>query len=106
MSIEEIQEVLQAFKEGKPLQYKGITSKWEDSNMNLTSLLTWLSHGKMIRIAPPKPRSIWANEYKNWDNSATYLSNTIYLSESDALREVTPTNPKFVRSVEFVEKMD
>lgn len=50
-TVDEMKNILQAFKEGKPLQVRGITSNWQDSILTLPNLLHWMSLGKDVRIA-------------------------------------------------------
>ncbi len=103
MNVDAIQEVLQAFKEDKPLEAKGITSKWEDfTGVSLPSLMHWLSSGKLVRVAPPKPREIWKAEY--------VISGETKLSGDYPSKEVATENwgrsAAFTRAVKFVEVLE
>ena len=68
----------------------------------LSSLMQWLIQGMQVREAPPKPRSIWAAEYRI--NGMVAIAGS-YISEAHC-HSVLGSEPSFIRAVEFVEKMD
>ena len=106
---DKIKNFLELRASGKQLQRRWswhytTPNDWVDIPIDtkLSSLMQWLIQGMQVREAPPKPRSIWAAEYRV--NGKVHISGS-YISEAQCL-SVWDRDSYSIRAVEFVEKMD
>lgn len=103
MQVEDIKEVLQAWKNGKALQVRGVSSSWEDGNgLNLSTLMNWMSLGKSVRVVPPEPLSTWVGVFVNPDGGL-YVSSLTY-SNKKTCEAHGQAFGNFKYAAEFIEK--
>lgn len=89
--------IMQAFKDGKPIQVKDCNSGWRDVD---NPSWDWVSAQYRLK---PKPMEIWVNEY----NPACGSRLGGAFETSQAAKEASGTSPgTFVRTHHFVEVQD